>query len=266
MNKLCSHLFAQYQELDDLVAPLSEKEWELKTPFDHWTIFDQVAHIAFFDHEALEAIDAPTRFKERASKVMDFIRSGENWPEHFNPILGPQTPGELLSLWRDTRTDLLNRLEMMGPKDRLAWYGPDLGARSFATARLMETWAHGQDIFDTLGKKRVNYARLKHVAHMGVNTFGWSFKIRGMKAPELTPFVKLSGPCGEQWAWGDPAQADRVWGSAADFCLVVTQRRNLADTRLECRGKDARRWLTMAQAFAGVPQEPPAPGLRNIEY
>lgn len=197
---------------------------------------------------------------------MDFIRSGENWPEHFNPILGPKEPEDLLHFWRDTRANLLCRLEMMGPKDRLAWYGPDLGARSFATARLMETWAHTQDIFDTLGKKRVNHARLKHVAHMGVKTFGWSFKIRGMKAPRVTPCVELSGPCGEQWKWGDTGQANRVWGSAEAFCLVVTQRRNLADTRLEYRGKDARRWLAIAQAFAGVPQKPPPPSLWKIGY
>ena len=47
-----------------------------------------------------------------------------------------------------------------------------------------------------------------------------------------------------------------VSGPALDFCLVVTQRRNLADTDLVIRGDAAKEWMEIAQAFAG----PPGPG------
>ena len=40
-------------------------------------------------------------------------------------------------------------------------------------------------------------------------------------------------------------------GSARDFCLLVTQRVNRADTDLEATGPDANRWLDIAQCFAG---------------
>jgi uncharacterized protein (TIGR03084 family) len=265
-KKICLDLEAQYQELDDLVAELDNKKWSLETPFFHWTIFDEVAHIAFFDHESLLAIEEPIRFKERAKKVMKIIRSEDNWPKRFNPMLGPKEPDELLSHWRDIRTRLLQRLKKMSLKDRLTWYGPDMSACSFATARLMETWAHAQDVFDTLRVKRINSTRLRHVAHIGMVTFGWSFKVRGMKVPAITPHAELSGPSGEMWVWGKPDVSERIWGSAEEFCLVVTQRRNVADTQLKWQGEHVEKWLSMAQAFAGLSQEPPLPGIRVIDY
>jgi len=266
MKQICWDLEAQYQEFDGLVARLDEKEWRRKTPFFQWTIFDEVAHIAFFDHESLLAIEDLDRFEERGKGVMKAILSGGNWPAYTNPLLGPEEPVELLALWRDIRNRLIGRLSSMSLKDRLPWYGPDMSARSFATARLMETWAHSQDVFDTLRVKRENCARLKHVAHIGVTTFGWSFISRKLKAPDIKPRIELTGPTGEKWEWGEPHANERVWGSAEDFSLVVAQRRNVADTGLQWQGKNVEKWLSIAQAFAGVPQDPPAPGIRAIDY
>jgi len=177
---ILTDLDAQYQELDCLVAGLDESQWQLKTSFFNWSIFDEIAHIAFFDHEALLAIDDLDRFRERAKEIMRVIMSDGSWPAYTNPLLGPEKPEELLSTWRDIRSCLLQRLSMMAPKDRLPWYGPDMSVRSFATARLMETWAHSQDVFDTLRVKRINCKRLRHVAHIGVTTFGWSFIARDL--------------------------------------------------------------------------------------
>lgn len=266
MKRLCSDLKEQYQEFDDLVCRLNDKQWRDKTAFFQWTVFDEVAHIAFFDNEALLAIEDPDRFNSRAETAMKVILSDASWPAYMNPLLGPEEPAELLALWRDIRNRLVCQLGKMSPKDRLPWYGPDMSVRSFATARLMETWAHAQDVFDTLRIKRVNCARLLHVAHMGVVTFGWSFILRNCQAPEIKPRVELTGPSGELWKWGEPESIERVWGSAEDFCLVVTQRRNIADTRLKWQGETVAKWLAIAQAFAGVSQEPPIPGVRLVDY
>ena len=266
MKGICPDLELQYQEFDDFVTRLDEKQWCHKTPFFQWTIFDEVAHIAFFDHEALLAIEDPDQFKERAKGVMEVILSNGRWPDYMNPLLGPEKPAELLLLWRDIRNRLIRRLNDMYSKDRLPWYGPDMGARSFATARLMEVWAHSQDVFDTLRIKRVNGDRLLHIAHIGVNTFGWSFVSRQLTPPDIKPRVELTGPGGDKWEWGEAHASERVWGSAEEFCLVVTQRRNLADTGLKWKGKNVGKWLTIAQAFAGVAQDPPAPGVRVIDY
>jgi uncharacterized protein (TIGR03084 family) len=197
---------------------------------------------------------------------MEVIMSDGSWPAYTNPLLGPEEPETLLTLWRDIRSRLIRRLSRMSPKDRLPWYGPDMSARSFATARLMETWGHAQDVFDALQVKRVNCARLHHVAHIGVTTFDWSFIARKLQAPGIKPRVELTGPSGELWEWGEPDAMERVWGSAEEFCLVVTQRRNVADTGLKWQGENVAKWLTIAQAFAGVPQEPPVPGVRVVDY
>lgn len=266
MKPICLDLASQYQEFDELVTRLDEKQWCHKTPFFQWTIFDEVAHIAFFDHEALLAIEDPDRFKERAKGVMEVILSDCSWPDHTNSLLGPEEPAELLLFWRDLRNRLIRRLRNMSPKDRLPWYGPNMSARSFATARLMETWAHSQDVFDTIRIKRVNCARLRHVAHIGVTTFGWSFVSRKLKVPHIKLRVELTGPAGEKWEWGVNHAMERVWGNAEEFCLVATQRRNVRDTGLKWQGEHAEKWLTIAQAFAGISQEPPARSARVIDY
>ena len=266
MESICSDLEAQYNEFDDLVAPLETDAWRTETPFFQWTIFDQVAHIAFFDHEALLAIEDEDGFRERAKGIIDFVDGNGHWPDYINPLLGPEEPEKLMLLWREVRERLLRRLASMAPKDRLSWYGPKMSARSFATGRLMETWAHAQDVFDTLKIKRVNGNRLRHIAHLGVTTFEWSFKARGMDIPPSSPQVILTNPSGDIWEWGEAEDPERVWGSAEDFCLVVTQRRNVADTELKWQGDHAGKWLTIAQAFAGSAQAHPLPGERVVTY
>ena len=266
MKTICSDLESQYQELDDLVAALDAEKWRAITPFFNWTIFDEVAHIAFFDNEALLAIQDLARFRERAKGVMEVIKGNGSWPAYMNPLLGPEEPQELLSLWRDIREQLLFKLGAMAPQDRLPWYGPSMNARSFATARMMETWAHAQDVFDTLRIRRRSNNRLRHIAHIGVKTFAWSFKVKGLDVPPLSPRVTLTGPAGEIWEWGDPNASEQIWGNAEEFCLVVTQRRHVSDTGLKWQGDHTAKWLTIAQAFAGVAQSHPLPGERIVAF
>ena len=150
----------------------------------------------------------------------------------------------------------------LDPGLRLPWFGPDMGARSFISARQMETWAHGQAVFDALGLEREEHDRLYNVALIGVNTFGWSFTVNRREVPAVKPCVRLTGPSGATWTWNDPASPDRVEGDAVDFCRVVTQTRNVADTGLQASGPVAREWMSIALCFAGPPERPPAPGTR----
>ena len=115
-------------------------------------------------------------------------------------------------------------------------------------------------------RRRPTGARLKHIAHLGVGTFGWTFANRGLPVPAVQPFVALAAPYGSSWTWGDPAGDHRVQGSAEDFCLVVTQRRHLQDTALTCTPGPMTEWMTIAQCFAGAPADGPAPGVRRVAY
>jgi uncharacterized protein (TIGR03084 family) len=126
-----------------------------------------------------------------------------------------------------------------------------MSVRSFVTARIMETWAHGQDIADTLSVNRAPTDRLRHVAHLGVSTRNWSYVVRGLPPNQAPVIVELAGPSAPTWRWGPDEAEDRVDGTALDFCLVVTQRRHWQDTGLRVRGEAAREWMTIAQAFAG---------------
>ena len=146
---------------------------------------------------------------------------------------------------------------------RAPWFGPDMGIAMMATARQMETWAHGQDIYDLLHVQRRNSDRIRNVCHIGVRTFGWTFVNRGLETPSSIPYVRLESPSGAVWEWNDPSDADCVSGSAVEFAHVVTQGRNIAETDLNVVGDAATSWMAIAQCFAGPPEDPPPPGHRG---
>jgi uncharacterized protein (TIGR03084 family) len=168
-------------------------------------------------------------------------------------------PPELLAAWRANRRDLADAAATLTDDTRIAWYGPPMGAKSFLTARLMECWAHGQDVAEALGVERPATDRLRHIARLGVITRSWSYANRGLAPPAGDVRVELTAPSGEVWAFGADDAGDRVAGPALDFCLVVTQRRHADDTRLTVTGDLARDWLDKAQAFAGPATDGPRP-------
>lgn len=157
---------------------------------------------------------------------------------------------------------MAERFAVADPKQRVKWVGPDMSVRSSITARLMETWAHGQAVYDVFGKVRSDTDRIKNIAVIGVNTFGWTFTNRGLAVPADPPHVRLVAPSGAVWEWNPPDQGNMIEGSAVEFCQVVTQVRNIADTTLRVVGETAASWMSIAQCFAGPPEEPPAPGSR----
>ncbi|HWT62324.1 MAG TPA: hypothetical protein VN150_07030, partial [Ochrobactrum sp.] len=142
------------------------------------------------------------------------------------------------------------------------WGGPSMSARSCISARLMETWSHGQAIYDLLGIERRDTDRIKSIAVLGMNTFKWSFSVKMIEPPKERPSVQLTGPSGAEWSWINEHSEEAISGDAVAFCQVVTQTRNIADTSLLVVGSDAQRWMDSAQCFAGPPSYPPLRGTR----
>jgi uncharacterized protein (TIGR03084 family) len=165
------------------------------------------------------------------------------------------TSTEVLDWWRSARNGALRAFDGVGPEDRLPWFGPPMKAPSAVAARLMETWAHGQDVAEAMGVLRPPTDRLFHIADLGVKTFSWSFANRGLDTPKERVRVALRGPSGATRVWNDTSE-DAIAGRLDEFCLVVTQRRNFLDTSLVIEGDVARKWMEIAQVFAG----PPGPG------
>jgi len=261
MQSICQDLRDEYQALAALCDTLTPNEWQQPTAFYAWSAWDEIAHLCYFDETGLQSATDAEGFNQAALPLAKRLYAGEPISaiarERYAHLDGPA----LLAHWRGLHTALVQALSTLDAKDRLPWYGPPMSARSFASARLMETWAHGQDIWDGVQRKRPATARLKHIAHLGVTTFKWTFVNRQMPVPDVLPHVVLSAPDGDTWTWNDASDSHSVHGSAEDFCLLVTQRRHLNDTVLHYVGEDVHRWLLMAQCFAGPPADGPMAGV-----
>ena len=253
-------------EADDLRAfleTLDPADWDVETAFMEWTPWDVVAHLHFFDEVSLVALEGREAFASHQEALMENIRKGRTNKQVAREKYGDLDAASLLSRWHTTCHEMAKQLGERDPKARLPWFGPDMGVRMFTTARFMETWAHGQEIYDLKGVKREATDRIRHIAAIGVRTFGWTFVNRGQEPPGPPPYVRLVAPSGEVWEYGEPNDASRVAGDALDFCHVVTQGRNVADTKLEVVGDVAEKWMAIAQCFAGGAVDPPKPGTRG---
>ncbi|MGW7524870.1 TIGR03084 family metal-binding protein [Streptomyces sp. NPDC054783] len=243
-------LRAESEELDLLVAELSSEQWALPTPAPGWTLAHQIAHLAWTDRSALLAVTDAGAFQALVEKALaapgSFVDEGAEEGARL-------APAELLSTWREGRAALDQALRNAPPGARFPWYGPPMSAASMATARLMETWAHGLDIADALGVVLPPTDRLKHVVRLGVRTRDFAHTVHGLTPPAEEFRVELTAPDGAVWAYGPESAPQRVTGPALDFCLLVTQRAHRADLALTAVGPDADRWLDIAQAFAGPP-------------
>lgn len=245
-----------------LLQELSAEQWAQSTPFKQWTVWDVVAHLHLSDQWALAALHGREAFNAAAAPVLSALRQGTTLTAFTRAHFSGSPGAAILPAWSKCFDQMIEQLGALDPKARLAWFGPDMGARSFVTARYMETWAHGQDIYDLLHRPRPYTDAIRSIANLGVRTFGFTFANRKLTAPAPEPYVRLTAPSGEVWEWNTPSDSDRVEGLASEFCHVVTQNRNIVDTGLQTRGESAQRWMAIAQCFAGQPEDPPAPGTR----
>jgi uncharacterized protein (TIGR03084 family) len=259
VTEVLNDLVAEQHALDEIMSALTDDQWGLATPSPRWSVADQIGHLTYFDTTAALAIDDPDAFIAHRAEIVgnlgDELAVDEATLGEFRGL----SAAEQLAAWRRHRDELEAAGRTLADDTRVEWYGPSMGSKSFLTARLMEVWAHGQDICDTVGAERVATDRIRHIAQLGVITRGWSYIVRGEEPPTTEVQVELTAPSGETWTWGPTDAAASVSGPAEDFCLVVTQRRHVDDTGLSVTGDDARDWLTKAQAFAGGASDGPAP-------
>ncbi|CAJ1506524.1 TIGR03084 family metal-binding protein [[Mycobacterium] kokjensenii] len=250
IGSIVADLSAESDELDALVAPLTDSQWGAPTPAPGWSIAHQIGHLLWTDRMSLTAIVDEAGFDDAQAAAM---QNPTGFVDEAAAELAGLPPAELLADWRSTRAGLHEALLGVADGRKLPWFGPPMGAASMATARLMETWAHGLDVADALGVRRRAGARLRSIAHLGVRTRDFAFTVHDLTPPAEPFHVELHAPGGGVWAWGPVTAAQRVTGSAEDFCFLVTQRRALADLDVTAHGEDAQRWLEIAQAFAGPP-------------
>lgn len=255
-------LVLEVEALRALLGTLAERDWDRPTLFKGWTPREIVAHLHHSDGLARAAVLGDAAFAGARKQMHDDVAAGAGALEQARRTAEGLDARTLLARWRACALELAGLLAAQPPERRLPWFGPDMGVAMFATARLMETWAHGQAIHDLLGVDRAPTDRLRHVVAIGVRTYRFCFVNRRLEPPGPRPHVRLESPSGEIWSFDPPREDERIEGSALDFCWTVTQVRSWRDTTLRVTGPTARAWMEIAQCFAGPPVDPPAPGLR----
>lgn len=235
---LLDDLAAEHRALDELVAPLPPEVWRRPSPSPGWTLAHQIHHLDVSEGAALLALTG------HSDQV--FSPTGR-WPDR--PL--PTDPAEVLGNWRTSRAASLEAMAPLDAKAPVIWGDGPMTCRSFATARLMETWAHGLDCFATAGVEPVDTDRIRHVAHIGHRALPYAFRSQGVNPPaplsELR--LELTSPSGDIWTYGYADAPQTITGSAAHWCRVATRRMAAADSDLVAVGPLAEAVLTAARAY-----------------
>ena len=248
------------RSLEALIADLSDEQLAAPTAFKDWSINRVIRHLHMWNYAAHMGLTDPDGFDEffaGIAKGMAGSSMGAVEAE-WCPLEGRA----LVEAWSDYLSPMTEAFADADPKVRVKWAGPSMSARSSISARLMETWAHGQEVYDHLGVVRANKDHIRSICVLGTNTFGWTYATRGETPPGARPYVRLTAPSGAIWEFGEPSDDERIDGKAEEFCQTVTQVRNIADTDLQVTGAVATDWMSKAQCFAGGAETPPAPGTR----
>ncbi len=248
LEQVLADLSAEGDQLEALVAGLDEPGWRKPTPAEGWDIATTIVHLAWTDECA---IAAGTDKEAWDALVLKAIANPTGFVDDEAFAGAQATAPEIFARWQAGRPALVAMLRDYPEGQKLPWYGPPMSPASMATARFMETWAHALDVADALGVDLEPTDRLRHVAHLGVRTRNYAYSVHELEPPTEEFRIDLVAPSGEVWSYGPEDAAQTLTGSAYDFCLLVTQRRNLDDLDLVATGPDVETWVGIAQAFAG---------------
>ena len=261
MQHLSYDLRDESEALYQIMTDLPDAEFTTPTGFKNWTFNDILEHLHIWNVAAYESYADEAAFDAFVDKVKADIMAG-NLKKFERTYINGLAGQALLITWHDYYIKMSDAFSEVDLKHRVKWVGPDMSVRSSITARLMETWAHGLAIYDALGVVRQDSDRIKNIVVLGVNTFNWSFQVKGQTPTGPIPYIELIAPSGEIWKFGEPSDVSAVTGTASEFCQVVTQTRNILDTNLNLTGEVAKAWMTHAQCFAGPPETPPTENTR----
>ena len=265
MKEVISSIRNEVIKLNELATSLNSEQSQSPTKFKDWTPEIIISHLYYFDLMTIYSLNKPEKFDEEAKFLLStYVEIKNSLPRAQKVLERLKTSNyqELLEAWLVGNKLMCEVFEKTDPKTRCRWFGPDMGARMFMTARYMETWSHSQAIYDLISFQRDYSDDIKNIANIGVKTFEWTYINRRLEVPKSKPYIQLIAPSGKKWEWNEDVTNNSIIGLASDFCHVVTQNRNIVDTNLEVKGEVAKHWMSIAQCFAGGPEEPPDIGYR----
>ena len=260
MREILSDLVAEQQQLDQFLQGISERDWKKPTPAVGWSIQDQVSHLA-----ATESFGAEVLEEGAARFDAEGINELDEWNEKMVALGRGRRYQEVIEWWRFGRADVVDALSRMDATDRVPWVYGDMSAKSFATMRLMETWAHGLDIKaailgritpleeepddEEIDDPLADTPRLRHVAWLGHRTLPFAFEQAGEPFPPQGIRVELMGPKYAGWVYGPDDSDQVIRGMAGDWCRVAVRRQDAAETSLTAEGEYAETALRVAKAY-----------------
>ena len=247
MREIVTDLKAEQEALNGFLCTLKDEQWDSQMPAEGWTVRDSVSHIAYIDEVSVSFIRGDYTALDEAAKV-DMI-SDETGPKRGRTM----QPSQILKWWRDMRDTMDGCLMKIDPKTRIPWFAMPMGARAFATARLMETWAHGLDCYDAVGVEPLNTDRLRHVAMIAYMARPYAYQMNGLELPDAPICIELLLPSGKGRSQGSEDARDIIRGTAKDFCRVAVRRGHWKDVELEVVGSEAKRFIEIVQTYAGPP-------------
>lgn len=255
MREILSDLVAEQQALDQFLQQVHERQWNLPTAAPGWSIHDTVSHLAYTETFAASAIEKGQTFVD-SEKVNDIDEWASRGPKEGKG----KRYQEVIEWWRNGRAAVVDALSRMESTDRIAWVIRPMGAKAFATMRLMETWAHGLDIRAAMegrlpepeeGEEETNgdSPRLRHVAWMAHRMLPYAFGDAGEEFPTSGIRVELMGPNYARYVYG-PGDADaKITGIASEFCRVAVHRLDVGETGLKAVGDDAEMALKLLRTY-----------------
>lgn len=247
MKDIVNDLIAEQAQVDLLVADLSEEAWNAPSANCAWTIKQELQHVGEFDYAAVKMLGGGYLCVNEVADV-EFGHDAIYTPTALAGLTGADT----LAWWREQRTRLDVAFLDTDPRARVPWApGLPMSAKSLASARLMELWAHSVDIGDALGVAPVVKDRITSTLFLSWQARPNAYRINGLELPETPLYLELVLPSGAIWAKGDPQAENTITGTAADWALTAVRRRHWMDTGLEVTGTEARRFATIVQTFAG---------------
>ncbi len=251
--------------LHDLMVGRKKSDFRKITQFKDWAITDVFGHLYIFNLAAIKTLQSSVAFDRFFEPIWQELEAGQSFLEVQTPFLKNYDDLGVFEIWWESCLGVYQEYSKVDPKKRVKWAGPEMSTRSSITARQMETWAHGHEIFDCLGVVRGEGDHIKNIVHLGVSTFGWTFTNRQLEVPSEVPYVCLTLPSGKSLTYNKESNLSFVKGNAVNFCQVVTQTRSILDTTLDVKGEVAHKWMSIAQCFAGKPENPPRKGQRYIQ-
>jgi uncharacterized protein (TIGR03084 family) len=257
ISEVVADFVTEGENLDGLLSKLEPNHWALETPAPGWSVAHQVAHLSSVFRMAAMSASAPEAFTAMSNRL------GDDFDANIASALAEyiyDPPARLLRRWRVERNAAAEALAS-APLDRIVpWLVRPMPASFLASAGIMELFAHGQDIADAVGEHREYSDRIVHLVEFAIRNRDFGYSVRGLPAPDEPFRFELIAPSGARWAYGPEDAGQSVWGTAVDFCLLATRRRHRDDVNLVAHGKDADRWLDLAQAYRGPAGDGRRPG------